>query len=337
MEPENEPRSTPEVVFPLRVDWNGYRPVYKLGNEGGNCSFRCKFCGVGRSPRVTSASNIALFDELHFKYMHEISGLYHAAVFNRGNVTDPKAFSAATLDHVLNVFTNDRRVTYVSLNSRESTATDAVMERLVARNMPFPIHFIFGQESFSESAPRIIGKRNRGEMERFLTKIRRYNQQDGPRDAEKRYLFGLDVNLVFLPELYLGARESRSGHEAKIADGLADDLRQLLDRADPLVPMEVNIHPYYEVPSLPYHKADLLMLMRIMSDLQCMIEQHNARSGGREVHVFVGVVFVPNAIEAVNPDERERFLELQSAIDSFNRTGRTTNLQLTKGDSTTDH
>lgn len=335
MEPENEPRSTPEVVFPLRVDWNGYRPVYKLGNEGGNCSFGCKFCGVGRSPRVDSAANISLFDNLHATYLREIAGLYHPAIFNRGNVTDPKAFSPATLDHILNAFANDGRVTYVSLNSREITATTAVLDRLAGPGLPFPIHFIFGQESFSESASRILGKKNRGEMERFVWKLKRYNQEHLPRDVTKRYIFGLDVNLVFLPELYLEAGESRSGHEAKIAGGLADDLRQLLARADPLVPIEVNIHPYYEVPSLPYQRADLFMLLRMMPELQCIIEQHNARSGGAEAHLFLGVVFVRNGFGALNRDGRESLLELQAAIDSFNRTGRTKCIHSPKADSTT--
>lgn len=102
----NEKLSTPEAVFPLR----GYRPVYKLGNEGGNCSFGCKFCGVGRSTRVISAENIARFDALHANYLTDIDGPFHPAIFNRGNVTDPKAFSWATLDHIFQAFQEDERV-----------------------------------------------------------------------------------------------------------------------------------------------------------------------------------------------------------------------------------
>ena len=315
-------RSTPEVVFPLRVDRNGYRPVYKLGNEGGNCSFGCKFCGVGKSVKITSAENIATFDALHAKYLTEIKGPYHPAIFNRGNVTDSKSLSLATLDHILGVFERDKRVTYLSLNSRESTATTEVLGRLVDRNLPFPIHFIYGQESFSESAQRILGKNNRGEMEQFMQKLKCRNQAYQPHDGGKRYQFGLDVNLVFLPELYLQAGESRKNNETRIAEGLADDLRRLLVRTDPLVPVEVNIHPYYEVAALPYEKADLLQLLRILPTLQRIVEEYNRKPHMYRTHLFLGVVFVvEGANEVSDSRQTKKLFQLQQAIDAFNRTG----------------
>jgi len=319
---ETKPSRTPEVVFPLRVDRNGYRPVYKLGNEGGNCSFGCKFCGVGKSPRVTSAQNIALFDSLHAKYLPEIDGPYHPAIFNRGNVTDPKAFSPATLNHILGVFEQDSRVSFASLNSREVTATGEVLDGFAARRFPFPIHFIFGQESFNASASRVLGKNNQGEMERFIQKLKRYNQQHEPLADGKRYVFGLDVNLVFLPELYLEAGEPRAGREAKIAEGLANDLRELLRRTDPLVPVEVNIHPYYEVESLPYEKADLFQLLRMLPTLQPILEEQNRRPGVCRTHLFVGAVLLiaSNSGKCSAAQER-RIRALETSIDEFNRTG----------------
>ncbi len=319
---ETRPSRTPEVVFPLRVDRNGYRPVYKLGNEGGNCSFGCKFCGVGKAPRVTSAQNIALFDLLHARYLPEIAGPYHPAIFNRGNVTDPKAFSPATLNHILGVFEKDARVQYVSLNSREVTATAEVLDALAVRRLPFPVHFIFGQESFNASALRVLGKNNQGEMERFVEKLKRYNQQHESGDGGKRYLFGLDVNLVFLPEVYLEAGESRNGCESKIAQGLADDLRKLLGHTDPLVPVQVNIHPYYEVESLPYKRADLFMLLRILPTLRQIVEEHNRKLGVWQTHLFVGVVLLSSGADRkADLEQANRVLLLQTAIDRFNRTG----------------
>lgn len=314
---------TPEVVFPLRIDRNGYRPVYKLGNEGGNCSFGCKFCGVGKSPRVTSAQNIALFDSLHAKYLPEIAGPYHPAIFNRGNVTDPQAFSPTTLDHVLGALERDGRVGYISLNSREPTATSEVLDGLAARRLPFPIHFIFGQESFNRSTRRVLGKNNEGEMERFVEKLKHYNRQHESPVGGKRYLFGLDVNLVFLPELYLKAGERRQGREAQIAQGLADDLRELLRRTDPLVPVEVNIHPYYEVGSLPYERADVLMLRRMLPSLQRIIEEDQQRFGLHQPHLFVGIVFIPPVQESEpSITHGMQVVEFQATIDEFNRTGR---------------
>ncbi len=318
---KNSRRSTPEVVFPLRVDQNGYRPVYKLGNEAGNCSFACKFCGVGKSAKVTSVENIAMFDDLHARYLTEIDGPYHPSIFNRGNVTDSTSFSRATLDHILGVFKRDKRVAYMSLNSREITATADVLGRLVDRNLPFPIHFIYGQESFSEAAQQILGKNTRGEMERFVQKLKCYNQAFQPRDDGKRYLFGLDVNLVFLPELYLQLGESRMDSEIRIESGLVDDLRKLLIRTDPLVPVEVNIHPYYEVEALPYQKSDILQLLRILPTLQGVVEEHNRKPSMHQTHLFLGVVFVVEGTEVGDSQQAKKLSHLQHVIDDFNKTG----------------
>ena len=320
---QGEAPVSPNFQFPLRVDRNGCRSVYKLGNERGDCQFECRFCGVGRSPRMSSAANIALFDALHSKHLAELAGPYHPAIFNRGNVTDPEAFSLDTLNHILEVFEQDGRVSYLSLNSRESTAATEVLDRLAARNLPFPIHFIFGQESFSQSAPRILGKSNRGEMERFVRKLKRYNMGRRLGGDRKAYVFGLDVNLVFLPELYLEAGESREGRETRIAEGLANDLREVLRRADPVVPVEINLHPYYEVASLPYRQADVCQLLRILPPLQVIVDEHNRKPGMYPTHLFVGVVFFEDGGEQPSDSDRAGKLHwLQQAIDEFNRTGK---------------
>jgi hypothetical protein len=314
---------SPEVVFPLRRDRNGWRAVYKLGNELGSCPFQCRFCGVRRSPRVTSDENVSLFNQFHAQYLATIDGPYHAAIFNRGNVTSAAEFSPNTLSHVLETFARDDRVTYVSLNARESTATAECLDSLAARELPFPIRFIFGQESFANKAWLLLGKDTRGELERFIAKLRPYNEATASQRVIRRYEFGMNVNLVFLPELYLKPGESRDGNEARIAAGIADDLRQLLARSDPLVPMEVNIHPYYPVESLPYEKADLFMLLRILPSLQRLVEDHNRYPDSCQTHLFVGVVFI--ASEGAPDDRAGAMPEVQRMrrqFDVFNATGR---------------
>jgi len=317
-----KPVETPEVVFPLRRDRNGWRAVYKLGNERGNCPFECRFCGVGTSPSVTSEEDISLFDVLHAQHLAVIDGPYHAVIFNRGNVTDTGSFSAQTLDHILSIFASDSRVSYVSLNSRERTATEEVLEALSARHLPFPIHFVFGQESFAESAPVILGKHNCGEMARFIAKLKRYNAGFESAVGRRRYVFGLDVNLLFLPELYLSPGETRNGNMAGIAAGISNDLRQVLTLSDPLVPMEVNIHPYYEVEPLPYERADLSVLLRILPSLDRIIEGHNKSRHTRPIHLFVGVVFVTNeGTHCPNSVLASRISTLAATFDRFNTKG----------------
>jgi hypothetical protein len=159
-------------------------------------------------------------------------------------------------------------------------------------------------------------------MARFVAKLRRYNANFEPRGERKRYVFGLDVNLLFLPELYLAPGEARHGNVARIAAGIANDLRQLLTLSDPLVPMEVNIHPYYEVESLPYEKADLSVLLRILPSLERLIQDHNLSRDVWPTHLFVGVVFVKNhGLSHPDSDPAARISELEAAFETFNTTG----------------
>lgn len=306
--------------FPLRRDRHGYRPVYKLGNERGPCPYACTFCGVGKSEKVSAEWNIRRFDAKHAEYLVGIDGPYHPAIFNRGNVTLETDFSRRTLDHILNVFSSDSRVQYVSLNSREPAATPEVLDRLAEANRPFPIHFILGMESFSPRTPEVLGKSNKGEMQRFVAKLKPYNIGNGTSNQSKPYVFGLDVNLVFLPELYLDAGESRAGKEQRIGKGLAEDLRTLLSHTDPAVPCEINIHPFYAVESLPYESADLFMLLRILPMLQGIVEEHNRQPGVYRMHLFVGVVLLPQQPGSL-PGKGNFAATVQAAIDVFNRTG----------------
>lgn len=305
--------------FPLRRDRNGVRAVYKLGNEGGPCPFACTFCGVGNSPRVDPAENRARFDRLFADYSSRIDEPYHAAIFNEGNVPNPREFSRETLQHVLGTLAQDAKVQFVSLNSRESTATAESLKFIRDLELPFPIHFIFGLETLSGRGREILGKDNEGELERFLAKLKTFNGETGPVSPRKPYLFGLDINLVFLPEIYLKPGEERCGRESQIHDGFLEEFRSLLSQLDATVPCQINIHPYYEVPSLPYRDADLLQLLRILPDLQGALEEYNEQQQGARVDLFLGVVLLaPDQDGSVG----ECYVTVDRAIADFNATGR---------------
>jgi len=111
------------TTFPVRMDSNGLRPVFFLGNEGGNCSYNCTFCDIGKSTPVTSEYNIELFDHLYLQYKESVFGPNHPLIYNRGNVTDTKAFSGKTLEHILNTFALTENIQFLSINSREKEIT----------------------------------------------------------------------------------------------------------------------------------------------------------------------------------------------------------------------
>lgn len=306
--------------FPLRRDRKGVRVVYRLGNEWGPCPFACAFCGVGNSPRVTPEDNRARFDRIFADYAPQIKEPYHAAIFNEGNVTNPREFSRKTLQHVLQTFAADPNVQYVSLNSRESTATVSELNFLRNLGLPFPIHFIFGLETLSDRGRRLLGKDNEGELERFLVKLSAINREDASSDVSEIYRFGLDINLIFLPEVFLDVGQERHDYEAQIRCGFLDEIRTLLSRLDPAVPCQINIHPYYAVPSLPFRDADLIQLLRILPDLRDAVDEHNVKNSRPRVDIFVGVVFVDPG--EPNPAKMELQGEIERAIAAFNETGR---------------
>lgn len=302
--------------FTLRRDQNGLRPVFLLGNELGECPLKCKFCNVRKPARVSSADNIKAFNELYTKYSKLINGPYHPLVYNRGNVTDPKEFSRKTFDYILNCFSNDERVRFVSINSRERFATRRVLDYLAGKNLNYPIHFIFGVESFSENAAKLLGKNAVGELERFEKKLAEYNQQYAF-NTRKSYVFGLDVNLLFLPELYLREGESRNGKYSKIREGIKKDVAHVLHYAHSTVPIEINLHLFSQVETLPFEDAELDSLASVLPELQEIVERHNETSN-YETHLFIG-------IEGEGYSSKYWENQLQKwkpSIDAFNETGR---------------
>ncbi len=307
-----------EGAFTLRRDQNGLRPVYNLGNELGDCPYHCTFCGVGRSPKVTPEWNIAEFDRQHAAIQSEIDGPYHPLIYNQGNVTSPAEFSRRTLDHILRAFEPDPRVIFISLNSRERLTTNELLDSLAGRGFRFPIHFILGVESLSANAPKILGKDTRGELERFISKLARYNRAADRRQPLAGYTFGLDASIVFLPELYLQEGQSREGRGAEIAGGLLCEVKQLLTLFHPTVPVEINLHPYYEVASLPWKPADLESFMLVLPLLQVEVNRHNASTPGHPTHLFVGI----EGTGYEGGAEAAALARWKTFIESFNQSGR---------------
>ena len=302
--------------FSLRRDRNGLRPVYNLGNEGGACPNGCKFCNVGRSPKVSAENNLREFDKQHESFLRLIDGPYHPLIYNQGNVTNKREFSRVTLEHVLNAFQGDSRVVFLSLNSRQRYVTSKFLEFIFRSNLSYPIHFILGVESFSPRANDLFGKNTSGELERFIEIIRPVNQQSH-RHPGVDYKLGLDVNIVFLPEMYLSNGMKRADNKTIISDGIRWELRQLLKRIDPFVPVEINLHPFYRVKNLPYEDMGLELLIEEIPALQAMVAEHNKTNSGRDTHLFVGVE--GNGYE--HSFYKKQLIEWKRAIKNFNFTG----------------
>jgi len=307
----------PRLQFTLRQDQSGFRPVFPLGNAAGRCPYGCRFCSVKNSAKVTLEDSIRRFEELCEAYAPLLTGPYHPVIYNQGNVTNPQEFPRALLDHVLDRFNGNGWVQYVSLNSREREASDEVLQSLTDKDLSYPIHFIFGQESFSPRTFTIFGKDTRGELARFVHKLRPYNKAFAGRLSGKDYVFGLDVNLVFLPALYVEDDAPTANQAVASREGLKHDLGRLLAHVDLEVPFEVNIHPYHRVRALPYGDADLGLLMSIVPDLQQLLTAHNAGRQGCPCHLFLGV----EGIGYDSAKQRAQIHKWKPVIDQFNRSG----------------
>lgn len=301
--------------FSIRSDHNGLRVVYNLGNELGDCPFGCTFCSVGQSPQVTTAWNLEEFERQHEQYTKIVDGIYHPLIYNQGNVTNPPEFSRSTLLHILQVFARDSRVAFVSLNSRACHATRRLLEQILALELPYPVHFIFGVESTSPRAAAIFGKDTSGELGKFFEKLAPYNDPDRYRQPPLGYNFGLDLNLVFLPELYLELGEPRPGNEQKVVHGMHQELLRLLAALDSRVPAEINLHPYHRVEALKYGDLDLALFIEQLPAFQTAVDEHNRSHSGRPTHLFVGVE--GSGFDSVT--QRELVAEWKSKIDRFNR------------------
>lgn len=265
--------------FPIRKDRYGYRYVFFLGNEGGDCKYQCTFCEIGKSNAVTSEYNIKLFDSLFNDYMTKVSSLAnHPLIYNRGNVTDERAFSRKTLAYILTRFNGNANITHLSLNSREKEVNQTFFDFILKLNLSYPVHFILGQESFSPKTYQIIGKNSTNEFQRLVNKIIPFN--------DRKYQFGIDCNLLFLPELYIGNSE-RNTHKKEIEKGFIEDVKKVLEYSSNQVPFTINLHPYYKVMSLPYENAVIDQFIDLLPHVLDLVAAHN-QARKYKTSVFVG-------------------------------------------------
>lgn len=278
-----------DQIFSLRRDRNGFRPVFPLGNVLGLCPYDCSFCGVKTTERVTVAQVKRRFDELCAVYSGQIDGDYHPVIYNRGNVTNPREFPPELLSYVLERFRFDSRMVYISINSREMDATEEFLALLAGHHLSFPVHFIFGLESFSDRMPALMGKNTTGELGRFVDKLRPYNSAGRDLVDAGQYVFGLDVNLVCMPELYLPETQTRDGNERTILRGIESELALVLSECPREVPIQVNLHPYHRVESLPFDDLGLDVIFAALPRLQSRLDEYNRWNSGPPVHLFVGV------------------------------------------------
>lgn len=269
--------------FSVREDHNGLRPIFCIGNELGGCPIGCTFCNMPKDGKpVLSEENIRSFDEQYANFKPILTKKYHPLVYNGGNIANQRECSREVLDHILSEFNKDENVAYVSINSREMFINNDLLDYLSKKELNFPIYFILGIESFSERTEEVLGKKSKGEFDRLVEKLKKYNQDGG------RRILGVDVNLLFLPELYLDEGEQREGNDLKIKSGLLSDVRKVLSMTDQGVPIEINIHPFNKIETLPYKSVDVEGLLSIIPEIEELLSENNRR-GESSVNLFVGV------------------------------------------------
>lgn len=299
--------------FPIRKDLYGLRYVFFLGNEGGDCKYQCSFCEIGKSNAVSSEYNISLFDNLFEDYLVKVADKQnHPLIYNRGNITDDRAFSRKTLRHILSRFKNYSTITHLSLNSREREVSSDFIDFVLEMKLPYPIHFILGQESFSPRTFQIIGKNSGGEYVRLNNRISRFNYDSYLTD-DKNYNFGIDVNLLFLPELYV-SEVDRKEIEREIGAGLLQDVKKVLDNSLDMIPITINIHPFYKVNTLPYENADVDQLIDLLPQIQDLAFVHN-KGKRNKTSVFIGF----RGIKTGNMQNDLRIDRWNNRFDLFNK------------------
>ena len=98
--------------------------------------------------------------------------------------------------------------------------------------------------------------------------------------------------------------------------GIEYDVREVLRRSDPSIPIEINLHPFYRVETLPFQDADLGEFMKILPGLQKEVERHNA-DHGTATHLFIGV----EGSGYENERQAKQVQIWKPFIDEFNSTG----------------
>jgi hypothetical protein len=261
-------KSIPEVEqakdfgFKEKIDTDGIRDIITIGNERkGGCPFSCVGCGVHDDVFLTSEKLNRTYiqtaiDALKNKLIQNKEKVkmygYHLCIYNQGNITNKEELSRENLAFLLKGLSNlNSPPNYISLNSRGVFINQELLNQINSLYLPFRTHFIIGVESLSNRNEAIYGKKNMvQEVENIFLILKDNNQKVGQKQP-----FGIDASFVFLPEFYLEENESRMDKN-KIEQGFVTDISSFINRySGEGVPIKINLHPYYKIPSLPYEDS----------------------------------------------------------------------------------
>ena len=282
--PPKEVIDAPEVSdlqekFEMRKDADGIRDVLVIGNERPKgCPFKCVGCGVHEEAAVVDASANARIIAEQIKALevqmkekakdYQESG-YHLCIYNYGNVTNPEELSEANLEallHGMNAL--DPAPKFVSINSRGRYVNEEVLARLEKMNLQYRIHFILGVETLSEKGKAIYGKPNIDrELANMFDVLNAHNEKNNT-------AFGIDTGFVFLPEFYTDDRTDRT----TISEGFMKDIGGTIEKyGGQKTPLKINIHPFYEIPGMPYSSTaeHFDILMETLLKLEAETKQKN--------------------------------------------------------------
>ena len=270
---------TLQEKFELRIDADGVREVVVIGNERPKgCPFKCEGCGVEREAQIVNRELNAdiirkqidgIDQHIQTKTGTYTESGYHLCIYNYGNVTNPAELSRENFDLLLN---NINRLVpppkFISINSRGIFVTPELLSHLRDKKLGYNIHFILGIESLTAKGREIFGKKNmHKELQGMFERVNGFNEENDTN-------FGIDAGFVFLPEFF---SEDRREHE-KIKKGFFHEIKSFLDQyVGQKTPIRMNIHPFYQIPELPYEStADQFdTLMEALLELEPLIQAKN--------------------------------------------------------------
>jgi spermidine/putrescine-binding protein len=90
-----------------------------------------------------------------------------------------------------------------------------------------------------------------------------------------------------------------------------------LNKIEPLIPLEINIHLYSWIERLPYEDADLESLISLLPKLQNLVDLKNNSLTEYKVHLFVGIEGIGYSSE-YQKKQKEKWGKI---IDEFNLSG----------------
>ena len=285
---------TLQEKFELRVDADGVREVLVIGNERPKgCPFKCEGCGVEREAQIVNRElNAEIIKkqidgiDRHIKMetgTYTESG-YHLCIYNYGNVTNPAELSRKNFDLLLDSINQlVPPPKFISINSRGIFVTPELLSHLRDKKLGYNIHFILGIESLTAKGREIFGKKNmHKELQGMFERVNGFNEENDTN-------FGIDAGFVFLPEFF---SEDRREHE-KIKKGFFDEIKSFLDQyVGHKTPIRINIHPFYQIPELPYEStADQFdILMETLLELEPLVQIKNETLPDHlKTSMFIGV------------------------------------------------